>query len=163
MGKATKAQSSPYYKARMAAAAYNDDFCSREAAADTVGIERTRLARIELGLICPYPEEVRMMADAYNAPELCNYHCTTDCPIGRETVPKAETGGLEQIAVRVYSALRTADTIREQLIEIAADGVIDDSERPTLAQISARLRRMQAAASELQIYIDKLEGGSSHV
>lgn len=163
MGKATKAQSSPYYKARMAAAAYNDDFCSREAAADTVGIERTRLARIELGLICPYPEEVRMMADAYNAPELCNYHCTTDCPIGRETVPKAETGGLEQIAVRVYSALRTADTIREQLIEIAADGVIDDSERPTLAQISARLRRMQAAASELQIYIDKLEGGLSHV
>lgn len=104
-----------------------------------------------------------MMADAYNAPELCNYHCTTDCPIGRETVPKAETGGLEQIAVRVYSALRTADTIREQLIEIAADGVIDDSERPTLAQISARLRRMQAAASELQIYIDKLEGGRSHV
>lgn len=163
MGKATKAQSSPYYKARMAAAAYNDDFCSREAAADTVGIERTRLARIELGLICPYPEEVRMMADAYNAPELCNYHCTTDCPIGRETVPKAETGGLEQIAVRVYSALRTADTIREQLIEIAADGVIDDSERPTLAQISAQLRRMQAAASELQIYIDKLEGGHSHV
>ena len=163
MGKATKAQSSPYYKARMAAATYNDDFCSREAAADTVGIERTRLARIELGLICPYPEEVRMMADAYNAPELCNYHCTTDCPIGRETVPKAETGGLEQIAVRVYSALRTADTIREQLIEIAADGVIDDSERPTLAQISARLRRMQAAASELQIYIDKLEGGHSHV
>ena len=163
MGKATKAQSSPYYKARMAAAAYNDDFCSREAAADTVGIERTRLARIELGLICPYPEEVRMMADAYNAPELCNYHCTTDCPIGRETVPKAETGGLEQIAVRVYSALRTADTIREQLIEIATDGVIDDSERPTLAQISARLRRMQAAASELQIYIDKLEGGRSHV
>lgn len=163
MGKATKAQSSPYYKARMAAAAYNDDFCSREAAADTVGIERTRLARIELGLICPYPEEVRMMADAYNAPELCNYHCTTDCPIGRETVPKAEIGGLEQIAVRVYSALRTADTIREQLIEIAADGVIDDSERPTLAQISARLRRMQAAASELQIYIDKLEGGRSHV
>ena len=163
MGKATKAQSSPYYKARMAAAAYNDDFCSREAAADTVGIERTRLARIELGLICPYPEEVRMMADAYNAPELCNYHCTTDCPIGRETVPKAETGGLEQIAVRVYSALRTADTIREHLIEIAADGVIDDSERPTLAQISARLRRMQAAASELQIYIDKLEGGHSHV
>ena len=163
MGKATKAQSSPYYKARMAAAAYNDDFCSREAAADTVGIERTRLARIELGLICPYPEEVRMMADAYNAPELCNYHCTTDCPIGRETVPKAEAGGLEQIAVRVYSALRTADKIREQLIEIAADGVIDDSERPTLAQISARLRRMQAAASELQIYIDKLEGGHSHV
>lgn len=163
MGKATKAQSSPYYKARMSAAAYNDDFCSREAAADTVGIERTRLARIELGLICPYPEEVRMMADAYNAPELCNYHCTTDCPIGRETVPKAEIGGLEQIAVRVYSALRTADTIREQLIEIAADGVIDDSERPTLAQISARLRRMQAAASELQIYIDKLEGGRSHV
>lgn len=163
MGKATKAQSSPYYKARIAAAAYNDDFCSREAAADTVGIERTRLARIELGLICPYPEEVRMMADAYNAPELCNYHCTTDCPIGRETVPKAEIGGLEQIAVRVYSALRTADTIREQLIEIAADGVIDDSERPTLAQISARLRRMQAAASELQIYIDKLEGGRSHV
>ena len=45
---ATKAANSPFYLARMEAAKVNDRFSSREGAADETGIDRTRLARIEL-------------------------------------------------------------------------------------------------------------------
>ena len=64
---ATKAANSPFYLARMEAAKVNDRFSSREGAADETGIDRTRLARIELDSITPYPEEVMLLADAYDA------------------------------------------------------------------------------------------------
>lgn len=73
--KATKAADNMYYLARSEAALTNDDFTSREKAAEIIGIDRTRLARIELDTIMPYPEEVKAMAAAYNTPELCNTFC----------------------------------------------------------------------------------------
>ena len=66
--KATKAADNMYYLARCEAAENNDDFSSREKAAEIIGIDRTRLARIELNTIAPYPEEVKAMAEAYNTP-----------------------------------------------------------------------------------------------
>ena len=73
--KATKAADNMYYLARSEAAEENSDFSSREKAAELIGIDRTRLARIELDTIPPYPEEVKAMAEAYNMPELCNAYC----------------------------------------------------------------------------------------
>ena len=49
MKKATKASDNRYYQARFSAAQKNTEFESREATSDVVGIDRTRLARIELG------------------------------------------------------------------------------------------------------------------
>ena len=51
--KATKAADNMYYLARCEAAETNADFSSREKAAELVGIDRTRLARIELDTIVP--------------------------------------------------------------------------------------------------------------
>ena len=86
MKKATKASDNRYYQARFSAAQKNTDFESREAASDVVGIDRTRLARIELGNVTPYADEVVSMAKCYNAPELCYNYCSSECPIGRLTM-----------------------------------------------------------------------------
>lgn len=67
---ATKAADNVFYKARIAAASWNDRLGSREGASEVTGIDRTRLANIELGTINPHPEEVLMLSDTYNAPEL---------------------------------------------------------------------------------------------
>lgn len=61
---------------------YNDRLSSREGAAEIVCIERTRLANIELGNINPHPEEVNLMENAYNAPQLPNFYCSQQCPLG---------------------------------------------------------------------------------
>ena len=55
--KATKAADNMYYLARSEAAEQNPAFSSREKAAEIIGIDRTRLARIELDTISPYPED----------------------------------------------------------------------------------------------------------
>ena len=48
---ATKAADNVFYKARIAAASWNDRLGSREGASEVTGIDRTRLANIELGTI----------------------------------------------------------------------------------------------------------------
>ena len=78
----TKAADNAFCIARKKAAAFNDKLNSREGAAEVLGLDRTRMARIELGSLWPYPEEVLLMADGYNAPELLNHYCCEVCPIG---------------------------------------------------------------------------------
>lgn len=82
---ATKAADNVFYKARIAAASWNDRLGSREGASEVTGIDRTRLANIELGTINPHPEEVLMLSDTYNAPELQNHFCSHLCPLGITT------------------------------------------------------------------------------
>ena len=84
--KATKALNNKYYVARYNASKVNDNLTSREKSAEVLNIDRTRLSRIELGTVVPYPEEVLSMSKAYDIPELCNSYCSGDCPIGKETV-----------------------------------------------------------------------------
>ena len=80
---ATKAANSPFYLARMEAAKVNDRFSSREGAADETGIDRTRLARIELDSITPYPEEVMLRPAAF---EFLLFDVLPDWPPEREAL-----------------------------------------------------------------------------
>lgn len=94
-----KTSSNIFYKARCEAATHNEQLSSREGAADYMSIDRGRLYRIESGIAVPYPEEIRLMADLYNAPELENYYCRTMCPLGSE-IPKAELVDMDRITIR---------------------------------------------------------------
>lgn len=71
-----KTSSNVFYQARCNAATHNEQLSSREGAADYMSIDRGRLYRIESGIAVPYPEEIRLMAGLYNAPELENYFCS---------------------------------------------------------------------------------------
>lgn len=59
---ATKAAANMFCQARYEAAKSNERLSSREGAAEEIGIDRTRLARIELGSTIPYQEEVLLMS-----------------------------------------------------------------------------------------------------
>ncbi|TCX51979.1 MULTISPECIES: helix-turn-helix transcriptional regulator [unclassified Dehalobacter] len=153
--KATKAADSVYYLARIEAAACNDKLNSREGAAEIIGIDRTRLARIELGSLDPYPEEVMLMADAYNAPELGNHFCSCQCPLGRHTVPQIELAELDRLTLQVLSAFQRVTTIKDTLLDIASDGVIEDKERPQLDQVLGALDLISKNAQSLRLWAEK--------
>lgn len=131
-----KTSSNIFYKARCEAATHNEQLSSREGAADYMSIDRGRLYRIESGIAVPYPEEIRLMADLYNAPELENYFCRTMCPLGCE-MPKAELANLDRITVRTLSVFRKIGKTKEMLLDITADA----SEK---AQTGAILRVIRA-------------------
>lgn len=157
----TKCAANAFYLARMAAAKYNDRLASREGAAEVTGLERNRIAYTELGTICPYPEEVLVYADAYNAPELINHFCSHLCPIGRETVDAVSTGSLEAASLKLLASTRCITSIREELVDIAEDGVIDDSEKDKMTEILERLRQASNDIKALEMVYQKLmkEGG----
>ena len=153
--KATKAADNNFYKARIEAASFNDSFNSREGASEILGIDRTRLARIELGSLSPYPEEVLLMSDAYNAPELNNYFCSRMCPLGCQTVTPAELLHIDRLTIRILSALGNAEFIQKTIIEIVKDGKVTDDEQPQVDKILTALEKISKAAIEMKLWVEK--------
>ena len=144
-----------YYLARMAAAERNERMSSREGASEETGIDRKRLQRIEIGTLNPYPEEVLLMADAYHAPELLNYHCSQCCPIGQRTVPRAEMNELDRITVKFLNALHAIRDSDKELLRIAQDGTLTADEVPQMERLLIGIQRIATVALEIQIYLDK--------
>lgn len=152
-----------FYKARIAATSCNDRLASREGASEETGIDRTRLARIELEQITPYPEEVVLMADTYDAPQLTNHYCSKICPLGKKTVPAAEMRSLDRLTICIVTALGETSKIRETILEVAKDGNITPDEYDQVAQIATALERIEVVAQETKLFISKnLKGGKRH-
>ena len=153
--KATKAADNMYYLARSEAALTNDDFTSREKAAEIIGIDRTRLGRIELDTIMPYPEEVKAMAAAYNTPELCNTFCARECPIGQNNIKEVDIDDFDRLALKVLGSLKDIDSLRASLISISEDGIISEPERPTFQTILDSLEKISENAKALRLWAIK--------
>lgn len=146
--------SNAFYQARCAASTHNEQLKSREGAADIMSIDRGRLYRIEKGLINPYPEEVHLMADLYNAPELRNHYCTEMCPLGCE-MPKADVVDLDRITIKALSAFRKLDETKEILLDITEDGVISEDEKPDMQKVLGDLEELETVAQNLRIWVKK--------
>ena len=158
---ATKAANNVFYKARIEAAKWNSSLKSREDTAEETGIDRTRLAYIELNTINPHPEEVLILSEAYNAPELCNHFCSRMCPLGMKTVNSVESAELEKTVLQLLSIFQTLPDIKTELINIAADGVIDTDERPMMEEIVKKLDNAADKIKALKIYFQKYIGKSN--
>ena len=158
---ATKAGDNEFYKARLAASSCNDRLASREGASEETGIDRTRLARIELGSLNPYPEEVLLMADTYDAPQLANFYCSKMCPLGKKTVPPAEMRNIDRLTIRIITALGEANEIRDAILEVVKDGVVTGEEAPRIQAVVAALDQIAITAQELKMWVGKnlKEGG----
>lgn len=151
---ATKTASNIFYRARCKASTHNEQLSSREGAADIMSIDRGRLYRIESGIANPYPEEIHLMADLYNAPELKNYFCKNICPLG-EDIPQAEIADLDRITVRTLSAIRKLGETKELLLDITEDGVIDESEIDDMKKVLQNLEELEQIAQNMKLWIKK--------
>lgn len=152
----TKAADNVYCKCRRAAAKYNDRLNSREGAAELLNMSVSTLSDYELGITKSIPvESVVRMADLYNAPELRNHYCTHDCPIGRTDVAPVKLEELDRLVMELQGCLKCAGVDREDLLEIAADGKIDDSEKPQLQQILRDLDAIAEGANSLKLWVQK--------
>ena len=151
---AAKTSSNVFYKARCAASAHNEQLSSREGAADIMSIDRRRHYRLESEIANPYPEEIRLMADLYNAPELENYYCTNICPLGGE-MPKADLADLDRISIRALSTFRKIGETKELLLDITEDGVISEDEKGDLNKVLENLEELEQIAQSLKLWVKK--------
>lgn len=150
----TKAAGNVFAEARYQAAKFNDRLHSREGASDELGIDRSRIARIELGSKNPFPDEVLMMADIYNAPELKSYYCKNMCPLGKD-FPNIKIEDLDRISIKALSSFRKVTAAKELLLDITADGVITDGEKDDLKKIIQTLDELNEITQSLKIWAEK--------
>lgn len=155
----TKAADNVYCKARLSASSFNDRLSSREGAAEVCGIDRTRLAHIELSTKVPHTEEVLLMADAYNAPELINWHCVNDCPIGKKTVPKLTITNADRAVLNFIAAYRALvqgeNEADEFLIRVSECAELDEDIVPLLSRTTERAKLLTIRAQELTLWAEK--------
>lgn len=160
--KATLASSNMFYNARYHASATVAGLQSRESAAELLGINQTRLARIELGKIAPYPEEVLKMSQLYMSPELCNSFCSKECPLGKQTITELPLDDLDRIMLKVLGSLKGIEELRTRLITLAQDGEINDDERPEFNDVLSELRDVSQNALTLQLWAEKYIGSMAN-
>ena len=128
---------------------------TREAASDLLGyISADRIEKIENEKTLARPEEVVTMSQCYKKPELCNYYCSRECPIGIGTVPELKIKDLSQITLEVLATLNVLNREKDRLVEITVDGTISDDERKDFEEIREKLSEMSVAVNSLALWVD---------
>ena len=129
---------------------------TREKASELLGsITPERIEKIESEKSLPHPDEVLVMADKYKLPNLCNYYCANQCPIG-QYVPEIKLKDLSQIVLEMLAALNAMNKEKERLIEITADGRIDHEELEDFIYIQETLERISVTVETLQLWAEKM-------
>lgn len=115
-----------------------------------------RIEKIENERSLPQPEEVLLMADGYRRPDLCNYYCANQCPIGREYVPRIERKDLSRIVLEMLASLNSMQKRQERLIEITADGAVSEDELRDFVTIQRELEKISVAVEGLQLWAERM-------
>lgn len=130
---------------------------SREKASELLeSIPPERIEKIENQKSLPHPEEVLIMAEAYKTPNLCNYYCANDCPIGKQYVPEIEMKDLSQIVLEMLASLNAMKGKQERLIEITVDGKVDGEEIKDFVHIQEELEKISITVEALQLWSEQM-------
>lgn len=128
---------------------------TREKASDLLEfISDDRIEKIENDKTSIRPEEVLKMAEVYHKPELANYYCSHECPIGKKYVPEVKEKELSQITLEMLAILNSLDLQKNRLIEITVDGQISDDEHNDFVEIKKQLDEMSKTIASLSMWVD---------
>lgn len=129
---------------------------TREAAAELMDfVSADRIEKIESERSLPHPEEILCMSKAYKAPNLCNYYCSHECPIGMECVPEVQMKDLSQITLEMLASLNSLEKEKNRLIEITVDGVISEDEMKDFKNIQEQLSQISLTIDSLSLWVKK--------
>lgn len=129
---------------------------TREAASEAlVFLSPERIEKIESGRSAPHPDEVLAMESAYQNPELSNWFCTHECPIGMKYEQEVKLQSLAQVTVETLAALHAMDEEKNRLIAISVDGRVNDAERRDFDRILGKLNALDRAIRSMQIWLEQ--------
>lgn len=152
MGRVSKKENKNIYQVRR-----EELGLSREKASELLGsLPPERIEKIESEKSLPHPDEVLVMAEGYKMPNLCNYYCANECPIGRQYVPEIKIKDLSQIVLEMLASLNSMRRKQERLIEITADGLIEEEEIKDFVQIQEELEKISITVETLQLWSEQM-------
>lgn len=115
-----------------------------------------RIERIENERQLPSPEDVMIMADKYGEPNIRNYYCANQCPMGQHFVPKITFTDLEKTVLKLVASLNSMHSKKDKLIEIAEDGKIAEDEMRDFISIQKDLEKVSLAVDALELWTEKM-------
>lgn len=126
-----------------------------KASEEMVYISDDRIEKIESEKSLPHPDEILAMAECYKAPELCNYFCANECPIGQKHVTELKVQELSQIILELIASLNALNNEKNRLIEITVDGKITDDEIKDFKKIQGQLDRISVSINGLKLWLER--------
>lgn len=121
------------------------------------GITDNKLQKIASGSTKLTPDLVCDLSEIYKKPELCNDYCCRICPIGLKYTPKVVIKELPNIVLEMISSLNSVQKSKDELIDIAADGIITPDEYIQFAKIMDDLDRVSLTVKALQLWAEKMK------
>lgn len=120
---------------------------TQEYAAELLGVATRTLAAWERGESKPSDERVLSMVDIYCAPTLAIEHLRATTAIARGILPPVDAVPLPQAVCQLLSSIRTLEEIHaeDRLLQIAADGQVDQIEAPDFSRLLEELEPVMAA------------------
>lgn len=129
---------------------------SRDKVSELTNLSPERIERCETGKVYLQPNDVVELAQCYNKPELCNYYCANECPIGEKYVPEIKIEGIESTVLKMVSSLNTMNKKKDRLIEIIEDGKISSEEIEDFINIQLSLEKISITVETLQLWVERM-------
>lgn len=139
---------------------------SRERAADEIMkiengkynyLDKYRLVKIEEETVKIQPEDIVALSKAYKKPELRNHYCCHHCDIGKIDAPEVVYDNVHEILVNMSVSLESVNSKKLRLMEILADGKVDDTEITDLNRILEELERISMTVEAIQLWCEKVK------
>lgn len=139
---------------------------SREKAADEIAriengkynyLDKYRLVKLEEESVKILPEDVVALSKAYKKPELRNYYCCHQCDIGKIDAPEVVYDNVHEILVNMSVSLESVNMKKLRLMEILADGKVDEREINDLNNILEELEKISMTVEAIQLWCEKVK------
>lgn len=145
---ATKAVGNRYFEARMRAAKYNEKLLTRAGAVECLpGVTEDSLKKYELDITRPPNVVVALMADAYNEPELRQWYCANECPLGRDCREIPEMPA-ERALIRLQNTVYEMEKLTREISLLMDDGEMSEDEQQAIPGLRDRLLEFRRRADE---------------
>ena len=125
---------------------------TQEHAAELLGVAPRTLQAWERDESTPPNAKVLRMCDIYTAPTLAIEHLRSSSIIAYDVLPPVRSVPMAQAVCQLLSAIRHLENIHagDQLLQIAADGRVDEMERADFDQLLADLEPVTSAVLALR-------------
>lgn len=84
------------------------------------------------------------------------YYCSNQCAIGQQYVPEVKLQDLSKIILKMVDSLNTVQDNQRRLINITADGIIDDTEIDDFIKIQNELEKISITVEALQLWSEQM-------
>lgn len=152
---ATKAIGNRYFESRMRAAKYNEKLSTRAGAVEFLpGVTEDSLKKYELDINRPPNIVVALMADTYNEPELRQWYCANECPLGKDCREIPEMPA-ERALIRLQNSAYEMEQITRQIALLMEDGQLDEAEKGMVPILKEKLLEFRRRADENLAVLEK--------